>query len=130
MKRKKTKNGLTNALARYLRCVYLLSVRRKTVRIKDIAKRIGVTNSATTQAIAELAELGYISHERYGFVELTPKGQKTGRELVRTSKTLIDFFVKKLGLSEEIAEEEVCKMLNYMKKQTIEKFAKFVKGAK
>jgi DtxR family Mn-dependent transcriptional regulator len=126
----KKKEGLTHSLLKYLRCIYLISLKRKVVRIKEIAERNGVSTSAATQAVKELAKKGYVLHEHYGFVELTEKGEKLAKELFKMSQYYIDFFVEYLDVPREIAEEDVCKMIHYFNPKTLEKLRAFIEKIK
>ncbi len=124
------KNDLPKSLLRYLRCIYILSQKRKVVRVKEIALRSNVTTSAATQAIKELAKRGLILHEHYGFVELTEKGEKIARELYERAQFFINFFTQFLNIPHEIAEEDACKMINTFNSITLEKFKTFIEKIK
>jgi len=78
----------------------------------------------------KLDKKGFVVYEKYGLIKLTKKGEEKVREVYKKHKFLLDFFTKYLGVKEDIALEEACKMEHILSKVTLKKFSKFVKTCK
>ena len=74
--------------------------------------------------------MGYISHEHYGSIELTPEGQELGREIAENYKVANKFLVEILGVPEEYAAGEAHGMEHVISKGTRKKMKKYMKKIK
>ncbi|AZI59333.1 metal-dependent transcriptional regulator [Nakamurella antarctica] len=62
-----------------------------------IASRVGVSASSASEMVRKLALLGYLRHEPYGAVELTPPGRAIALRVVRRHRLVETFLVAELG---------------------------------
>jgi DtxR family Mn-dependent transcriptional regulator len=100
------------------------------VRVTDIAVRLGFSKPSVLTGLRLLEEKDLIRHERYGSVSLTEKGRKLAGE-IRERHVLIKVFLQeKLGVSEETAEKDACKMEHILSEETFKKLKSFVKRNK
>lgn len=83
---------LTPAMEDYLEMIYRSSQVESNIRIKTIAKRLNVKDSSATKMVQKLGELGMLNYERYGRIELTPKGKATGAYLLKRHAIIENFF--------------------------------------
>lgn len=118
---------LTSSMEDYLESIRGLAKGRKVVRVRDIGKRQGVEMSSVTTALKVLADCGLVKHERYGYVELTPKGNSSARAVSGRHRILRRFLEEKLGVSPRAAEKDACKMEHAVSPQTIRKLIAFMK---
>lgn len=72
----------------YLRAVYFLSAEEEATRVSDIAQALCVSRPSVSNALKKLLAQGFVEHERYGDVRLTPKGRKAAEELIRAYERL------------------------------------------
>lgn len=101
---------------------------REGVRITDIAKLLSVTKPSVISAIKTLSKDGYISQESYSEIYLTEKGRIKAEQVYRRHKTLKEFFFNVLGVDEEIAEKDACKIEHDISSDSMEKIASFVEA--
>lgn len=101
-------NNLSESLENYLRAVYTLQIDGKVLRIKDISKMLGVKDASAAEAIKKLEKVGYVKHQRYGYVNLTDKGMLAAERVYRRYIILIDFLVNVLGITKEQAYNLAC----------------------
>ena len=118
---------LSETLQNYIEAIYLIIIEKNGVRVKDIAKRMGVKNSSVVSALRSLAKGGYINYEPYGIISLTAKGNIAARQLRDKFLVLRHFFEKILGLDRETAEEHACKVEHTMSEETFRRFTQFIK---
>jgi DtxR family transcriptional regulator, Mn-dependent transcriptional regulator len=114
------KSKLTHSVEDYLEMIYLLSMESNTIRITDIAERMKLRKSSIVTAVKKLESCGFVQHERYGAINLTPEGEREAIAVYRKHKILKGFFIDVLGLPEDIAEKDACNFEHYISDQTVQ----------
>ena len=102
--------ALTPSLENYLEAIFHIVKQKSAARAKDIARRLGVSNSSVTNALRALAARQLVNYAPYDIVTLTADGRRMAADVVRRHRVLRDFFVEVLGLAGEEAEEAACRM--------------------
>lgn len=116
----------TPAMENYLEGIYNLSKNKRVVRVKDIAKSVGVKMPTVTNMLKSLQERGFVKYERYEYLELTKEGEDVGKEIDRRHHVLRDFLIDILGVDFDKADEEACKMEHTIGPSTMERLVAFV----
>ncbi|WP_372519595.1 metal-dependent transcriptional regulator [Candidatus Ruminimicrobiellum ovillum] len=117
---------LTESLENYLETIGMLIRKNKIARVKDISKELDVKNSSVNIALNVLADKGLIIHEKYGYVELTPEGQKIADDIQHKEDVLVQFFTKILGVDENVALKDACRMEHTISDETLAKLIFFI----
>ena len=112
-------NNLSAALENYLETVAALKREKKYARIGDIAKSLNVKASSVNVAIKFLAENGLVTHEKYGYVDLTEQGEKVAAEIQRKHDILYSFLNNLLFVQSETAAKEACAIEHSISEDTI-----------
>lgn len=116
---------ITKANEDYLEAILMLEKEnRSSIKSIDIAKLLNVSKPAVTKATNELKELELISKDKYGELSLTSKGRELAIE-VYSKHTTIKNFLLKIGVDEEIAELDCCKIEHILSEQTLDKIKEF-----
>ena len=116
---------ITKANEDYLEAILILENENKTsIKSIDISKLLNVSKPAVTKASNELKSLGLINKDKYGEISLTSEGRKIANE-VYTKHTTIKNFLLKLGVSEDTAESDCCKIEHILSKETLDKISEF-----
>ncbi len=110
----------------YLETIYRLSGEIDSVGITDIARERGVTLPTVTAAVAGLKEKGYLKQRHYGKINLTSSGKAKAIAIYEAHKTLKRFLEDVLGLPENLAESEACKMEHGLSRQTLDRLKHFI----
>ena len=118
--------NLSSHMEDYLEVIGLLVQKNKVVRVKDISRTMKVKTPSVTAALGVLSEKGFVVHERYGYVELTPEGIKVAECVQKRHNTLVKFLTEILDIDPGIAAEDACKMEHSVSQETAEKLTKFV----
>jgi len=121
---------LTMSMEDYLEAISLSSKQYGVARVKDIRAMMNVKTPSVTGALTVLAAQGYVMHEKYGYVDLTPKGHKAAEEIKRRHSVLSRFLTETLGVSEGTADIDACKMEHAISKETFDKLTKFINKKK
>ena len=117
-------NKLSSALENYLETIAKLKRENKYARISTIAKSLNVKNSSANAAIKFLAESGFVTHERYGYVDLTAAGETLAEEIQRKHDVLYKFLNEILYVEEGVALLEACEMEHALSAQTTDRLEK------
>ena len=110
----------------YLERILVLSLNNKLVRAIDIASDMNYSKPSVSIALKKLKAAGYITVcETTGNVSLTSSGKEIALEVYKRHQTLVNFFVK-IGVSEQVAKEDACKIEHDISKETLQKIEEFI----
>ena len=99
---------MTQSLEDYLEAVYMISLQKRVIRVKDISEKLSVKKPSVVNALKELEHLNYLSHEKYGYIDLTQEGELQAKSILKKHTMLKDFLEKTIGVSEKAAEADAC----------------------
>jgi DtxR family Mn-dependent transcriptional regulator len=120
------KQNLTPTMEDYLETLYLLNGEKGAIRVKNIAKKLGVKMPTVISMLKTLDEKGFIDYEKHEFLELTAKGRKVGKEIDRRHHIIHRFLTHILKIDSKLADEEACMMEHGMSPGTLNRLAKFM----
>jgi len=124
------KDVLTASLEDYLETIYHVIHEKKTVRVKDIAKRLGVQNPSVTSALKNLSKKGHVNYSPYDAISLTGKGEVAALDIIRRHEVMKTFLVDILCLeNNETAEKAACQMEHSVPPEVLERIIRFVEFA-
>lgn len=118
---------LSPTMENYLEMIIRLSKRGKVVRVNSLAKELKVKMPSVSEALNLLKDDGLVTHEKYGYIELTEKGSKIAEEIFSRHKVLFAFLTKILGIDPVTADEDACKMEHVVSPVTFSKLISFVR---
>jgi DtxR family Mn-dependent transcriptional regulator len=110
----------------YLEAIALLKKNKKVARVKDISSLMNVTTPSVTAALSFLCQEGLVEHERYGYVDLTPEGERLAQRVLKRHDTLIKFFIDILKINPDIAQHDACKIEHSISSESFAKLTKFI----
>jgi len=113
----------------YLEVIYDLAREGCPVRSVDVAKRMGVSKASVNKAVGVLREAGLVEQELYGSIELTADGLKQAKEVTNRHLTIRRFLTEILGVDEETADNDACRMEHVVSEKTMHAWAEYVKKA-
>lgn len=104
----------------YLETILRLSKQNGAVRSVDIAAMLGVSKPSVSHAMKLLKEDGYVAMDRYGTVTLLEKGLEIATR-VYERHTVLSNMLQNLGVPEDIAKADACKMEHTLSQESFEK---------
>ena len=110
----------------YLEAILILRERQGTVRSIDVVHQLALTKPSVSVAMKRFRENGYIQMDNDGFITLLPPGEEIAQRIYGRHKLLTQFLVK-LGVSEEAAAADACKMEHDLSDESFEKIIEHVK---
>jgi len=108
----------TRNMEDYLEAIWNLQSRKGYIKVKDIADKLEVTRPSVSEMIKKLAENNYILYEKYGGIVFTDKGKKLAQEIKRRHTLLVEF-LKIIGVDEQNAQTDACKLEHDVSPETI-----------
>ena len=104
----------------YLEAILMLKEEKGMVRSIDVVRLLNYSKPSISRAMSRLRENGYIEVDAEGFITLTPAGHKIAARIYGRHKLLTEFFVR-LGVSQETAAADACKVEHDLSEETFEK---------
>ncbi|MCC8017636.1 MAG: metal-dependent transcriptional regulator [Lachnospiraceae bacterium] len=101
----------------YLECILKLSKVRPVVRSIDIATEMNYSKPSISVAMKNLRTNGYIHVDESGFITLTDAGMEIASSIYERHLLLKKWLVF-LGVDEQIAEDDACKIEHTLSKET------------
>jgi len=117
---------LSESLEDYLETILDLQTRNTVARSKDIAAKLNIKRGSVTGMLKKLASQDLINYEPYGYVTLTPEGEKIAKKIAYRHTVLKDFLFRILEVDEDRADETACRMEHAMDTESFKKFVAFI----
>ena len=110
----------------YLESIYVLSGKLSAVRSVDISEYMGYSKPSVSRAVNLLKSGGYIRMDEENFITLTDSGLEIAEKIYNRHTVLTDLLVR-LGVPEEIAAQDACRMEHAISDETFEAIKRHVK---
>lgn len=107
----------------YLETILILSRKKNTVRSIDVVEYMNFSRPAVSRAMAKLKADKYILVDADGYIALTEKGRQIA-EKIYERHTMLTQFLMLLGVDEETATADACKMEHDISDTTFEAMKK------
>lgn len=112
------KNELTHSAAHYLMAIDSLRSDLGYARVTDVAERLEVSRGAASMAITHLKNRGWVSEDKNRFLLLTDEGGAMACIVEHNFRILKKFFEEVLGVPQDLASGDACKMEHLMSLDT------------
>ena len=109
----------------YLETILILSHKLPVVRSVDIATEMGFKKSSVSIAMKNLREKGHIVVSDAGYITLTKTGKEIADMIFERHETFRKWLIS-LGVNENIAAEDACKMEHVISKESFEAIKKAI----
>ncbi|MDO4492519.1 MAG: metal-dependent transcriptional regulator [Clostridia bacterium] len=103
----------------YLETIYVLARTKSAVRAIDVCESMGYSKPSVSRAMGLLKKDGWIETDKNGFITLTATGLEKA-EKIYERHTVITKVLIGLGVSEETAAEDACRIEHYLSDETFE----------
>ena len=111
----------------YLESIYVLSQKGGNVRSIDISEYMGYSKPSVSRAVSLLKSGGYIVMDKDNFISLTQSGLEIA-EKIYERHTVLSAMLRHMGVSEETASEDACRMEHAISDETFEAIKAHVSG--
>ena len=103
----------------YLETIYVLSQTSNAVRGIDIADRLGYSKPSVSRGVGLLIDEGLVKKDQEGFFKLTEAGEILAKRIYERHTVLRKLFMN-LGVDEETATEDACRIDHYISDKTFD----------
>ena len=93
----------------YLESIYILIKEKKDVHAIDVSEHLGYSKPSVSRAMGILKKGGYIVIDNNDHIRLTDEGLRVA-ETMYERHTLLTRFLINLGVDEQTASEDACKI--------------------
>lgn len=101
----------------YLETILMLKKRLPYVRSIDIAHELGYSKPSVSVAMRNLREQGYVDMDDNGHIHLTETGHSWAESVLERHELLSNWLIH-LGVEQNLAEEDACRMEHDMSDET------------
>lgn len=119
------KERILESKENYLETILILRNRIGGVRSVDIAAEMGFSKPSVSVAMKNLRAEGCIVVDDSGFITLTERGQKIAERVYERHTVFLDWLTS-LGVPEEIACEDACRMEHDISVESFEAIKAFL----
>lgn len=109
----------------YLETILILSRRNGNVRSVDIAHELNFKKSSVSVAMKNLRLNNYITINDNGYILLTESGLEIATKIYERHTILTDF-LKSIGVNEEVAAKDACKIEHDLSSESFDALKKFI----
>ena len=110
----------------YLETIYVLSQKSSAVRSVDVSAHLGYSKPSVSRAIGLLKKDGLVNMDGRGYLSLTDAGEKRAKVIYERHLLLSQLLVN-IGVDEETATEDACRIEHYISEKTFDAIKKHVK---
>lgn len=118
---------LSSTMEDYLEAIAALKKQNEVARVRDISRLLGVKSSSVNVALNTLSKKGLVAHEKYGYVDLTPAGEKIARNIQGRHDLLLKFLTEILNINDDEVLQDACKMEHAISSKTFDRLTKFIR---
>lgn len=111
----------------YLEAILMIQKEKGAVRSIDVAHKLSFSKPSVSRAVSLLRENGYINMSRDGLLELTEEGRVIAESMYERH-TFISRWLMSLGIPEEVALEDACRMEHDISDITFQKLKELIEG--
>lgn len=108
----------------YLEAILAIKTKNGSVRSIDIANHLNVSKPSVSVAMKSFREEGYILVDSDGEISLTDKGMEIAKKIFDRHELIANILMA-LGVSEETAFLDSCKIEHDLSNETFEKIKEF-----
>lgn len=109
----------------YLEAILMIQNKKGNVRSVDVANELSFTKPSVSVAMKAFREEGYITMDDHGNILLTEKGKRIAERVYERHQVIAKALMA-LGVDEETALEDSCKIEHDISAQTFEKIKEFL----
>ena len=110
----------------YLEIVYELVQHKGYATLADVAEYLNVRPPSVTMMMRRLDQSGLLNYEKYRGIRLTEKGMDIAK-IIHDRHSVLSEFLKMIGVSEKIANEDAESMEHHLHTQTMQRLTELMR---
>ncbi|MDE5565656.1 MAG: metal-dependent transcriptional regulator [Anaeroplasmataceae bacterium] len=110
----------------YLETILMLSKKQSEIHAIDVVNHLGFSKPSVSIMLKKLKDSSYITIDENSHIHLTSSGQEIAERIYERHTTLTQFF-KSIGVHDDIAENDACKIEHDLSDETYLAIKKLIK---
>src|SRR5919107_4841349 len=110
----------------YLEIIYELVQQKGYATLADVAEYLNVRPPSVTTMMRRLDQSGLLNYEKYRGIRLTEKGMDIAK-IIHDRHSVLSEFLKMIGVSEKIANEDAESMEHHLHPQTMHRLIELMR---
>lgn len=119
-------NELTHSMAHYLMAIAELHKAQGYCRVTDVARDLEITPGSASVSIKALKARGWVEEDHNRFLRLSAEGERIAADVHVNNRALVAFLNEVLGVSEQQANVDACKLEHLVSRETRGKLLSFL----
>jgi Mn-dependent DtxR family transcriptional regulator len=111
----------------YLEIIYELVQHKGYATLADVAEYLNVRPPSVTMMMRRLDQSGLLNYEKYRGIRLTEKGMDIAKIIHDDRHSVLSEFLKMIGVSEKIANEDAESMEHHLHTQTMQRLTELMR---
>ena len=111
----------------YLETILILTKDKPDLHAIDISEHMGYSKPSVSRAIGILKKEGYITVDEHLHIRLTESGKKIAKKIYERH-TVISEFLCSIGVDEQTAAEDACRIEHVISDKSFAELKKYVKA--
>lgn len=113
----------------YLETIYILSQKSSSVRAIDVGAYMGFSKPSVSRAVGLLKKENLVETDEHGCLKLTTTGLDRAKRIYERHTLLTQLLID-IGVDEETASEDACRVEHYISDKTFDAIKKHIKKHK
>ena len=109
----------------YIESIYVLNKKIGNVRSIDVCEYLGYSKPSVSRAMSLLKKGGFVFMDESGFLSLTEAGLEIAEKMYQRH-TILSKFLKSIGVSEETASDDACKIEHHISDESFNAIMKYL----
>ncbi|MBQ8267166.1 MAG: metal-dependent transcriptional regulator [Clostridia bacterium] len=109
----------------YIESIYVLNKRMGNVRSIDVCEYLGYSKPSVSRAMSLLKKGGFVLMDNDGYLTLTDAGREVAEKMYQRHTVLSELLMR-LGVSEETAVDDACKIEHHISDESFNAIKKYV----
>ncbi|MCR5079386.1 MAG: metal-dependent transcriptional regulator [Bacilli bacterium] len=122
-------SGYTESQEDFVEALLMLEEKGEPLETTRVAKLLNISKPAVHQMGHILIDRGLITREDYGDMYLTDAGRELAKKVLHRHRIIHSYLVS-LGVNEETAEEDCCRIEHIISEETFQAFVKELEARK
>ena len=112
----------------YLETILILSQKKEHVRAIDICEEMNYSKPSVSRALKILRENSYLTIDKNGYITLSKTGLEVAEKIYERHRILSETLMR-LGVEEEVAIEDACRMEHVISDTSFEAIKKYIRNS-
>ena len=109
----------------YIESIYVLNKKMGNVRSIDVCEYLGYSKPSVSRAMSLLKKGGFVVMDEDGYLTLTDAGVDVAEKMYQRHTVLTEFLIK-LGVSQDVAVDDACKIEHHISDESFNAIKKYL----